>query len=837
MAAPPSSAGEIVLPRPQWGPYSWSWDRYFDDVLEQVLTRPEVVTPPDDVQLTLDLREVLTAKRDAIRADQKLQIELIDNLTAGLHDALVEMVASHPKQLALLSDYVSVASTLREMMPSFRDGPFDAGLQDFCEAITQWLSKPGSPRPDLPASSRLGFLPRPGVVDRARELIAKLYDQQMSVLKQVQPAAREKRHFRALETSHEVQKRELEASVESALLALVNTEFNKAREAATSPFMQVSSFDSLWQTLTTEKTVITPTYSHVDDLVRVREGSIGIAGPRGAGKSTLINYFTSRQGLPGRQRETDRARLGVLVSAPVDYDAREFVLHLYAQVCEAVIKAAGGSVERHGGPTVRHRVPPNNFAWWGAVAAAAGTGGAGLLAVALIRRLTAVSRTPWADVGAGLLVVGVLAISVSLMFAGRSPLTRSSVLTTSVPAMVTTAGLVLFLSNGAWQSSWSLVLGGAALLGLGVMLLLDVARRIRITSALRQNPPVQDSVVEAALERRDEIRTQQSNTVEQSVTFKLNAAPLPVGLDAGGKHGVTRQDRPQGHPELVASLREFLTIAQEKHKMVIAIDELDKLAKPEKVEDFLNDVKAVFGVTGCLFLVSVSEDAAAGFERKGVPFRDVFDSAFDDVISLPHMNLSAARSILYGLLNGWTQPFIALCYVTSGGLARDLMRCARDLVGHRDEDDRIELGEAALLLYRREALARLRAVRHELLRVPDTSRSTDLLKMISGRTEADVTPGRLRTHHTELVEWAQNIQEEAGRPAARLALELGAFMLFASTVLEFFSPKDIARRLREAEQEPAKSLALLAQARQTLATCPQMALDDVAAFRSAWKFD
>jgi hypothetical protein len=62
-------------------------------------------------------------------------------------------------------------------------------------------------------------------------------------------------------------------------------------------------------------------------------GTVGIAGPRGAGKTTFLAAYKEGVFLtPGEQH------LVVMESVPVGYDAREFTLHLYAQVCQATIK-------------------------------------------------------------------------------------------------------------------------------------------------------------------------------------------------------------------------------------------------------------------------------------------------------------------------------------------------------------------------------------------------------------------------------------------------------------------------------------------------------------------
>ncbi|MFD0201249.1 MULTISPECIES: hypothetical protein [Saccharothrix] len=84
--------------------------------------------------------------------------------------------------------------------------------------------------------------------------------------------------------------------------------------------------------------VPTPAGAVLAGLVdRLDGGSFAVAGPRGAGKTSLLLAFCG-----GRYRAPGRAPdLAVLVSAPVDYVPHEFVVHLFAEVCEAVIERFG----------------------------------------------------------------------------------------------------------------------------------------------------------------------------------------------------------------------------------------------------------------------------------------------------------------------------------------------------------------------------------------------------------------------------------------------------------------------------------------------------------------
>src|SRR5207249_4063444 len=77
------------------------------------------------------------------------------------------------------------------------------------------------------------------------------------------------------------------------------------------------------------------------------------------------------------------------------------------------------------------------------------------------------------------------------------------------------------------------------------------------------------------------------------------------------------------------------------------------------------------------------------------PFRDTFDSSFDDVVYVDYLSLATSKLVLSRRVIGLPIPFVCFCHCLSGGLARDLIRVCRDLL------ERAQTGEvpneAALL--------------------------------------------------------------------------------------------------------------------------------------------
>ena len=192
---------------------------------------------------------------------------------------------------------------------------------------------------------------------------------------------------------------------------------------------------------------------------------------------------------------------------------------------------------------------------------------------------------------------------------------------------------------------------------------------------------------DVARARLQQLRFQQ--TVSGSAT---GAAKVPLGLEATFVSGRSYVEQQMSLPEIVASLRDFLELLAASGKVLVGIDELDKIGSDDAAMQFLNEIKGVFGVRGCYFLVSVSEQAIASFERRGLPFRDAFDSALDEVVQVRPLNLIESSTMLSRRVYNMPAPFKQFCYCLSGGLPRDLIRAARNVVSAQDEGGPTPLG-------------------------------------------------------------------------------------------------------------------------------------------------
>ena len=987
-------AGTLRMPR--WtdrGPYRLDLGGMLDQARVAVLARPDLLARLDELQDPPDLAAVIAGQRELILAGIP-GLESRANKTAfRLRDLLFASLVSDLNQgaeVAFLTTSIGSLGTTIEALETWDPETLDqlpaAEVtarteilsqidQTGARIVTTWQQRYSGDARQFAALGHSNLIQTPAaafasdptgrtmvlgqMLAMCRALDNDLKNRLEQTLIGHVAAARENREYRALETECESQQREAQAALEKAVLAAALTALNEAVVAATAPRMRAASLDGLRSALTDDKVVVTEAFGQLTSKLQERsEGSFGIAGPRGVGKTTLIKFLATGAGLPppdsadGGEAAARKPRLGVVVSAPVRYQARDFVLYLYAELCKTVIGPDADEALRDKVYDLdRGTRPSSRFDWqaWATGAAilgaAAVAGGAVLLGWA-IRHAVGAAVHILAYIGAGLLASAALVLLIvlwrltdtafsltarvssieigsseigRLMPAGEGesrgrddeprsrrsgglgsysdaysgvpvsrggrglPITpyelpRYVIWAFQYAAAAIVGGIALLLTGGGWPGGSWLLVGGITLLtvGVGCLRFSRLAGRMRFwgtfeflgvsvsLSSEENSRPASARLRELALETLLQIRIQQSFASERTRIASVSGpSVLPAKVELDVKRGVTWTEREKSYPELIADVKTFLGAVAEEYEVVIGIDELDKLRTADSVEDFLNDIKGVFGVPGCYYLVSVSEDAAAGFERRGAPFRDVFDSSFDDVISLRPLDLVSARKILHGLLLGWTEPFIGLCFVLSGGLPRDLWRVAHELVARRDPSDEIEIGQAALALCRREGEARLRAVRHELTRDSLDPQKAELLQLIADLSFTSATTSDMLRWQEQLRNWGTRpavavdkdlaISAEDGpilrdgspvsvtplrtMPAVRLSLETAAYLLFAASVLQFFVPELIADRLSSADADGRSAraaLAALASSRHSLALSPASSLAATERVRKEW---
>ncbi|MEU4526540.1 hypothetical protein AB0F52_48435 [Amycolatopsis sp. NPDC024027] len=529
---------------------------------------------------------------------------------------------------------------------------------------------------------------------------------------------------------------------------------------------------------------------------RVRDGALGLAGPRGSGKSTLI----------GRWVREDLDRVAIQVPAPIRYEPRDFVLHLHSALCLKVIRGPDRVGSRPGphpdwGLLVdrEHRRKQIwlvlRFLFWAGVVLCAAAG--------------------WAVATLGL----------------SSPKTMLGELLARRSAGDEPAFLILLLG----------FLGAAGIAGtLLAIVWLKLRRRgwsvagvLRSMLTRTKERSNQELLVDLAKRDLEQIRFLQTLTTGWS--GKLT---LPLKIDLSRTRSTQVSQRPLTHPELVSQLHRFIqqlvkVLARRDNRpsVVIGIDELDKIEPAEDAQRFINEIKGVFGVPGCQFVVSVSEEALSAFERRGLAFRDAFDSAFDEIVRVDHLSLSDADHMLSKRVTGMSEPFRYLCHCLSGGLPRELIRVARNMADLSGPDAMPTLAEVT-----------------ERLVVDELGRKATSLQEAAARIGAGADVAAfVRTMHTcmanptpaMLLRNAPAVTTADDTPLGRLRLEAHIYLRYAATLLQVFD-NDLDRtevRVASATAEDPGSFDALASVQQQMSLHPMVAAVALDRFRLAWHLD
>ena len=544
-------------------------------------------------------------------------------------------------------------------------------------------------------------------------------------------------------------------------------------------------------------------------------GSIGLCGFRGSGKTTLISSLC-RSRSPSAEGDPS---LGFVVSAPIRYEPREFVLYLFARLCQEILGTPPGREPRQLG---------------------AGPAPASRQLGTLIALLAA-----------GLIALAAGGLELASAFSRRS------------------FGYLLktIMGNSSVRLAAGIVL---VCVGLGLILLYVRGMRRR-SGRVRLDDPlagwVTPSLEQSAREWLAEIRYQLTYTSGWSGSLNVSVA------QASASSSTQVEERQRTLPNVIAGYRNLVKAVSERGvRLFIGIDELDKISSDKDAERFLNEIKAIFGIDGCFYIVSVSENAMSSFERRGLPFRDVFDSTFDEIVRIERFRYAQSR-LLIKRRTIMPEPFIALCHCVSGGLPRDLIRTARTLYRLNAEHKlRGSLTDITCALIAEDLRAKAAASWVELARLtaePEATLFKSWFKRVTappadGDGEDHESPDFWRVNGDALYQTCGDFWREAGKwpnassaseldgdgsPAGTkfgqralvnsLGLEINAYHYLAASIVQFFGSQPSDSDLRTASDPMAgkASFEMLAEARLLFVNSPLLAWGMISDFREAHKME
>ncbi len=325
-----------------------------------------------------------------------------------------------------------------------------------------------------------------------------------------------------------------------------------------------------------------------------------------------------------------------------------------------------------------------------------------------------------------------------------------------------------------------------------------------------------------------------SRNLRQIRYLQTRSAEATANAGWGGwglsvRRGTGHARQPLTYPEIVQALTDFLDVvakeldgARPARRLVIGIDELDRIVPATDARDFLNELKAVFDVPHCLFVLSVSDEALREADLAPAGRRDAFDSAIDEVVRVEPLDHPTAVKLLDTRVIGLPAPFAALFYCLSGGIPRDLLRTARAAVALVTPDRPRPLAEVTAALIDRE-LARIAGGAGT-----GAEASEELLRFF----QADLVHA-----HGGLGELGDRVTRHAAVTAdgAKLGTALANRAYHMDTLSRIFSA-DLSRELVVKASDPRfpGSFSALARAQREIGTTGTLTRSTLQQIRQAW---
>jgi len=535
-------------------------------------------------------------------------------------------------------------------------------------------------------------------------------------------------------------------------------------------------------------------------------GSIAITGPRGAGKSTLLRRVCNLRDSSAQER------FCLYIPAPAEYVVSEFLTELFQQVCDLYL-------ERYGSPVAEMRYRGLRTQQ---DALRVARGAVGILR--LVLRF--------------LFMLALLAVAFVPLIVGVHPTAAVS----HIPVGHWRGELVRYTEE-VWRKYHVIIQVASGILACFWWPYKSVRlRRLRVLWRPKLIRRARDYSIHLKIER----------TRSWGASLGI---PAMRGTSLSVNKGISEKYVPWTLPEMVGKLRNFLAEMSQPSggslaAVIIGIDEIDRIGSVEQAERFIGEIKAIFGIPNCFFLVSVAEDAGFLFSRQSIVGHSTLEHSFDGMVVVEALELDEARKLLSTRVPGFTDSFVFLALALSGGLPREMITVARRLVevNHREANGKPapKIGDLALRVAAENIAEVLRTSRTQLARLALPGSWGDVFCQLRDavvllRSES-ASPdkfqkaiGLLCTLRSPDATAAQTTSQETDEAvAAKIIGGLAAFACYTVTVIEafdndYFSLRNARRSTRNAA---GGSYTELAAARLELSISPESSQLIIRRFRA-----
>lgn len=158
------------------------------------------------------------------------------------------------------------------------------------------------------------------------------------------------------------------------------------------------------------------------------------------------------------------------------------------------------------------------------------------------------------------------------------------------------------------------------------------------------------------------------------------------GASIGSRVGTEKTREPFTLPRLVDMWQEYVEQITRKRfgKVIIFIDEIDKLGGRARIEQFMRVLKALYDAPNVFFIVSISKDAYDWFHERHSPIKDrnIFDSSFSNMLLVQLQRVDDLEKLLSVRVieQEFPTPVVQLIWVLSYGNPRDAQRLAVEII-------------------------------------------------------------------------------------------------------------------------------------------------------------
>ena len=173
----------------------------------------------------------------------------------------------------------------------------------------------------------------------------------------------------------------------------------------------------------------------------------------------------------------------------------------------------------------------------------------------------------------------------------------------------------------------------------------------------------------------------------------------------------------------IREVQDVLEQVYNSRKLIICIDELDKINDPEQVGNVLREIKGALYLEDCFYLLSISEDAVKAFESRFIEERDIFESTFDEIMFIERLDLPTCEKVALRRLEeigynieesencNHVAEAIRLASVVSTGVPREFLRNMRVIVTESHGLKKLNATSSWYALFQRNLLETLEKIR------------------------------------------------------------------------------------------------------------------------------